>query len=748
MDGSRDHRFRARIVSPSDPQSTPTRARRVVALGTLLTLVATLFAVFGASTPASADVCVPLTDVCVSLDGVKAKDSGDPCKEPPTATGPSSGTGFFVSEPGSAPNKYNADDPTVQIPTPSETRSRYDVYGYAGLSYNTYDVGSSPLGSPVCVPDVSADAWNGFSNLLLNTATLLVSADNALREWAYDPATFWEWTDELVQNISDSLRDKIFSVWGAAVLGLVGLWLLWGARRGNWSDAAITAGWAIFVMVLVSAVAAWPVRAASVADDALTGTVSSIHGALAGTDPSDDRTPAQAASGAMTDTLLYQQWLRGTLGSSDSDTAKKYGPLLFDAQAISWAEEEFIARHPDQRAKILDNKKRQWKAVADRIEKEDPEAYSYLTGKRTAERVGSSMLALIATILVTPFDVVACLLIVIAFLIIRFAVAFLPAIGTVAIFRPTSAPLRSLFGIVVAALINCAIFAGGSMAFLLALQVITDTASLAAWQQLVLIFLTGLVLWLLLRPFRRLTHLTNGNPLRHAHGLRSRQRRILGGGRDSTAPSADEAAVIAARGNVAGRPEHWSRPIVVVVGVNVAVGADGNTRVGVQTAADLGEDGVVQEEEIIDGQVIAAGGAGRSRRPMLDPSRDPRRVAEALPVAARELRDASGTLQEAARSQAQSLRYTPPAVNAPAPPRVPQEAINLHESNIINVEGTEVVQVFRPGVGVTNRPVQDGSAAAIRELERRVRDSNQALKTIAQNTASTLLATRDVERRR
>ncbi len=50
----------------------------------------------------------------------------------------------------------------------------------------------------------------------------------------------------------------------------------------------------------------------------------------------DHRTPAQRASDVAVQNILYRNWLRGTLGSADSPTAQKYGPILYDSKSLTW----------------------------------------------------------------------------------------------------------------------------------------------------------------------------------------------------------------------------------------------------------------------------------------------------------------------------------------------------------------------------------------------------------------------------
>jgi hypothetical protein len=492
-----------------------------------------------------------------AVDVIPGLDDLD-CKAAPAPVRPDSGiAGWFLSEPRNAPKG----DPFAK----NATVSIYDVYGYGGFDYETYD-----LGCGGAARDPAAGWMSNMADIVTAPALFLVGLDNSVREYAYRPDSMWGWTNDFVKRASDALRDRVFTVWGAVVLGLVGLWLLWGARGGNLSQAAVTAGWAILVMALVTAVASWPVQASTVADKTLTGALGQISAGLSGGAPDDKREPAVRASGVLVDTVLYDQWLRGTLGSAENETARKYGPDLYRARAISWAEVKEMRKGAKQRERIIDAKKKLWTDTAEKVKKDDPDAYEYLVGRKGSERVGSAMLATISALVVTPFDLMASLLILIAFLIIRLAVAFLPAIGTIGILRPASGPLRGLLRTVLAAFINCVIFGAGSAVFLLAVSVITGTNSLAGWQQILLIWLTGLVLWLLLRPYRRLTQLTGMDPFGEmAGGLGRMHKRVFGDMKqlaiagagaylgDVNALEADEKR----RNREAARPETWSQRV-------------------------------------------------------------------------------------------------------------------------------------------------------------------------------------------
>ncbi|MFC0503889.1 MFS transporter [Micromonospora costi] len=463
-----------------------------------------------ATARAAADLCTTPEWQADFRDCVKrlqqVAESEANCWKPPTPSAPDSGlAGWFASRPESS-----------KQPGP---KGFYSDYGYAGYSYTTYRV-EGGCASTVLHPDYK------FSNTVANgefmIATAIVGASNALREKAWDPQSMWSWADPLVEQATKAIYQKVFSVFGIMTLCVVGLYLLWRSRQSDMSNAMTTAGWALFVMVAVTALAAWPVKSANVADGTLVTTLGVVHDAVgpaSKTTPPDrcalpnpdacvdKRPPAVRASDTATETMLYRNWLRGVLGSADSETAKKYGAALYDAKSLNWDEAESIRKNPATRDVVVKAKQQQWMTVAAQIEQEDPEAYEYLQGVRDMDRVGAGFIAVLASLLFAMFDLTASLLVLLGFLIFRWAVIAAPILGTVGLLRPASAGLRRLANAVVAAIFNIAIFGTGAAVYLFAVDLIMSTPSLPGWLQVVLVWLCGVVGWLLLRPYRRITQL-------------------------------------------------------------------------------------------------------------------------------------------------------------------------------------------------------------------------------------------------
>src|SRR3954454_17502821 len=268
------------------------------------------------------------------------------CLVPPTPSTPDSGlAGWFAERPASS--------------TSNSFPGLYSDYGYAGYSYTTYDL-ESGCASSLIDPDYKFETTVANGEFMI--ATAVIGASNALRERAWDPQSLWGWADPLVQQATRAVYEKVFSVFGVITLAIVGLYLLWRSRQADMGAATTTAGWAILVMVAVTAIAAWPVRSANLADQTLVTSLGVVHDAvgprpetvpancaLGGNACEDNRPPAVRASDTATETMLYRNWLRGLLGSADSETAQKYGMALYDAPSLTWDEAQKIRGNPQTR---------------------------------------------------------------------------------------------------------------------------------------------------------------------------------------------------------------------------------------------------------------------------------------------------------------------------------------------------------------------------------------------------------------
>ncbi|MEN3304122.1 MAG: hypothetical protein V7603_324 [Micromonosporaceae bacterium] len=455
------------------------------------------------------------------------------CLNPPIPERPDRGmAGWFATEPASS-----------KQPGP---KGLYSRYGYGGYGLTSYDNG--------CVSTSVVDTFgNKASEYELGGAAWIVGASNALRESAWQPQNLWGWANPLVQKATQSVYRQVFTVFGTITLGIVGLYLLWRSRQSDMSSAMTTAGWALLVMVAVTAIAAWPVRSANLADQSLVTGLNVVHNAV-GPPPAstplsqcgsvtgacqDQRPPAVRASDTAVETILYRNWLRDELGSANSPTAQKYGFILYDSKSLTWEELRQTNGDPNAYTNLVGIKKQRWMKVAKQIKTEDPEAYQYLQGARTSDRVGTGIIAILSALFFAMFDITASILVLLGFLIFRWAVIAAPILGTIGLLRPASAGLRRLLNAVVAAIFNIIIFGTGAAIYLFAVDLIMGTVTLPGWLQVVLVWLTGVVGWLLLRPYRRVTQLGGKDPIRELAMIGSWNRRFARDVRDTPRHAGD-----------------------------------------------------------------------------------------------------------------------------------------------------------------------------------------------------------------
>ena len=428
-----------------------------------------------------------------SASAAPAAFPGVDCKESPTPDMPGQGlAGFFEKAPTPVPAQA---DPFAQ----GARTTMYEQYGYSGLRWHTYDLG--------CGPDAARnpDAVIGtaLSNWILNIPIAWSALVSSVTEVAFEP-TFLDMFDPVITRVSNALHRSLFATWVPAVIALLGIAILLRARRSALATTAAAVGWALMVVLVTTAIFRWPVESGHVADKTVTSTLASVVGGING--GTTDVPPATTIGSNVQESIFYSSWLAGTLGSTDSPTAKKYGGQLFKAQALTWQEANVVQNDPEAGKRIIEAKKDAFQTIASEIQASDPAAYEHLTGKRSDTRVGYAILSTLAALLALPFLFVSALLLLGSFLIVRLGVMLFPAFATLGVFPAGRGLVIGIGRTVGAALINAVIFGVGAAITIRVLGLLLDPGSgLPGWLALVLMPLFGFVMWVALKPFRRLT---------------------------------------------------------------------------------------------------------------------------------------------------------------------------------------------------------------------------------------------------
>ncbi|MCM0622534.1 hypothetical protein [Nocardioides bruguierae] len=424
------------------------------------------------------------------------------CKTPPTPEVPGRGlAGYFSSAPSTLPEEadpFEADSGTTI----------YEQYGLAGFRWHTYDLGCGP--DAMRAPD--AVIGTAISNWITQIPLALTALTGSVIQQAFAP-DFLDSFDGAISDVSSALHDNLFVSWIPFVIAAIGGLVIIRARSASLASTAGAVGWALLVILLATALFRWPVEAGQAADDTVTQTLGTVVTHLDG--QHDDLEPGTAVASGVTDALLYRAWLAGALGSADSATARTYGPQLFQAQALTWREAQILEDDPDRGQEIIEQKQEDWKDVASEIEDRDPEAYEYLTGQRSEARVGYAILSATGTLLALPFLLVSALLLIGCFLLVRLAVMLFPAFATLGAFPTARGLVIGLGRLVGAAVVNAILFGIGAAVTIAVLGLLLDPSGAPAWLGLVLMPVFSLLMWVILKPFRRLTAMVSPrqNPL-------------------------------------------------------------------------------------------------------------------------------------------------------------------------------------------------------------------------------------------
>jgi hypothetical protein len=393
--------------------------------------------------------------LCLAVSGSASASPSIPgfpdCKDAPVAQLPGSGiTGFLDEAPKPPPPPL---DPFVAHPRTSV----YEQYGYAGLSWHTYD-----LGCGGGIRDIDASADTAIGNFMLSAATWGTAATNGLHNKVSHPEQYMAPLDDVVAAVTGRLHDSIWNPWGGAALLGVGALLLFYSLHGRLSSVTSAAAWALLVLAVVAGIGQYPTRVATFFDTTVTSSISSINSGVGGlTNLPASSDPARGQGALVVDRVLYDNWLRGELGASDSPAAKRWGPALFKASAFTWAEAAQAAKDPEAGRRLAETKAEDWKKTAAEIQQTDPVAYSNLQGK-SGVRAGTGLMVMLGSTFSLLFRMVADIFLFAGLVMLRLLVMMFPAIAVVGVMAPMAAIVRRVFAMGGAAVINVVAFSAGS----------------------------------------------------------------------------------------------------------------------------------------------------------------------------------------------------------------------------------------------------------------------------------------------
>jgi hypothetical protein len=422
------------------------------------------------------------------------------------------------------------------VSSPADPYHLYNDSGFSGLQSNTYDLGCS-VNPENWGKTLSAMGDTGFGNKAVTVGQSATALADAIDTRAWNP----EWIVTVLGDFMDKVMDvvvlRVVAPFFAAGLLLASIILINKGRSGDVAAVVGGVAWAVFVVIVVGLLVTGPLRIATTAQAVGGAGVSALNA-------DENGQPGRAATEQIMYAVHYQGWLRRTFGSSNSETAKVYGPRLLAASRITRTEYE--ATNPgrtgadgkplskDEREQVLKDRKallekkaKEYKSIAGTIKDQDPGAYKYLQGlggTNTGVGVVEGSFGTVASIFRIAVDLLLLLCVVV---LVMLGVAWV--VGAPWLVTSWGESLgRGLMNGTGRAAVFVVIAAIGSWLFGLWIQVAL-APGLAAWWSMILLILGTVVFWTLIRPDRKALNLVTMGAM-HGHSGTLRRLALLAGG--------------------------------------------------------------------------------------------------------------------------------------------------------------------------------------------------------------------------
>lgn len=477
----------------------------------------------------------------------QAHADGFSCKEPPRPQMPSE-----AGDPAFFDSRSKGDGHDKPPPGYENLASGYETYGWAGLSWYTYDLG---CGEDL-IPAGEASRDTAIGNIFFDLGKVVMSIAFWLDDQAKTPAEAREQgittnglskIDALVTKIVKQIGDKgvmgqflaLAVMLAACVAGIAAL----RADTAKIFQVALLCGTAFGLAAFFVGV---PQKAIDTSDQIFTSVVSGAQTDIL--DASPDGRKATPRNVLM-DKVLIPEWERGWFGSSYADDPvrrekEKLGSTLRDAIAINYDDQRKIQAKPEEGKAMIEAKKKKWEN--DVVKPLESKGLSYYTLQgKDSNRTSVGLMAAFKTITPSTTWIAGSLLKIMALIIVRFAILLAPIWIPIVMIRQDFLirAFRVIGGAYAWGFIGAVLTAVYLNVMIAAYDTTDKTDVDGAWR-VWLMLLLAVVCWTILRPFKRIRQIASpqGNASR---GVLSRiapyrRPRVRIGDRNSPADDSDE----------------------------------------------------------------------------------------------------------------------------------------------------------------------------------------------------------------
>lgn len=437
----------------------------------------------------------------VDIPGVDLCDPEAPIPQPPDSDLP----GVFLEQPRDVVPSYGSKD--------VDSGALLRTSGVAGMRPIVYDMGCGA--DPSKVDDRMA-AWadSQFGGWFITWGQTFTTATDAVEDRVWSPT----WISTLLGNLADATVGQIEA---RVLLPLLGLGLLLCTvmltnrmRSGDTAGVAHASAWAVLVVLIASLVILRPTATSEGVQQGAGSIVAALHGG--------NTDPGTAATESVMEDVHYYGWLRRSFGTEESDTARRHGPAILSATRFTWDEwnrtNPALARDDgdrerrlETREELIEAKAKTFKDTAAIIEKEDPDAYRWLTGRHGS--MGVAMYEWGFSLAANGFRLMAALLVVLCLLLLTI-LGLVWLLAAPWLVTPYGEGMgRGLLDSTARCIGFAAVGALGSWLFtVLAGAIMTPGSS--SWWSFALLALLTFSFWSIIRPDRKIVNLLSAGRVR------------------------------------------------------------------------------------------------------------------------------------------------------------------------------------------------------------------------------------------
>jgi hypothetical protein len=431
----------------------------------------------------------------VLLLGSPADALGPDCKEAPAATTPGNPIG---GNPAQGPT---GEDPFAD----KATTTVYREYGLAVPTWTTYDLGCGPALSRDPIAVVTTFFANGLEAApTMAGGTTMSALAHGVLGW-----TGLEAIDRALAGISADLRDAVWADAVTVVGMLILVWWMVQLLRGNLRRLATATVYVVAAVAFFALLIGYPQKAGSFFDGVMRSAVGTAYGVPAGAGQdvgsgAAGRAAADVLVGDLYHSAAYRTWCWGMVGT-DAAVGREYCPQLWKATHFSYAETHLPA---SQQADLRTRKTQDFAHVAETLQSTHPGAYQILQGKDWVARSAAAGLSAVLWLLLSLYPIWGLGMVFGSLLLFRLTVALAPALGPVFLHPAMARSAKAMGNVLFGGAVNTVVFTFATAVYLrLAASLVDDGTGMDLPLRLALLLILTVALWVLTKPWRRLTGL-------------------------------------------------------------------------------------------------------------------------------------------------------------------------------------------------------------------------------------------------